>query len=165
MLGSVANSIPNWNGNRNSTRSLGSVGSTNSLRSITNFVPEINKSNQNKFNNFYKNENNTSKITRRVGSRNLIGKRNNGANTQGLNNNTKRSSLYKGKNVKPNPYIMINPDENMAFSSNLWLNSLHKYSGRISGITPENIKHRYNKEHEEANAEEQERQKVSFEFG
>jgi hypothetical protein len=85
-------------------------------------------------------------LTRGKASRSLVG-RNIPGNNKGVNTIKRRSNLYKGKNVKPSPYIMINPDQNMPFSSNLWLNNAHKVSGRISGVTPENIVERYTTEH------------------
>jgi hypothetical protein len=94
-------------------------------------------------------------LTRSKASRSLVG-RNISGNNKGLN--TTRSNLYKGKNVKPSSYIMINPDQNMPFSSNLWLNNAHKVSGRISGVTPENIVKRYTVEHAAIQKEIQEKE-------
>ena len=54
-----------------------------------------------------------------------------------------RSSIYKGNNVKPNPYIMFNPDSSNPFYANMWLNDAHKDAARLSGVKPENIVDRY----------------------
>jgi len=83
-------------------------------------------------------------LTRSKASRSLVG-RNISGNNKGLN--TTRSNLYKGKNVKPSSYIMINPDQEKPFFSNLWLNNSHTVPARISGMTPENIINRYDAEH------------------
>jgi hypothetical protein len=54
-----------------------------------------------------------------------------------------RSSIYKGKNVKPSPYVMFNPESKNPFYANMWLNDEHKNAARLSGVKPENIVNRY----------------------